>query len=227
MKIFWTFIFFIGFSNSFANDNLSSFHSTKPEMIQLMTITFSSNEEKAKVTEFINRLYTYVENTVSQLTLLNKELQGIDVSFIWDDKNYYDKGVLDKTIAEHLRLVKNQQSYNRIFFGRYKEVVDMINNSMLSNSSKKQMIDGIKKEFSDEAYFLLEKRQSLYTKLIKINSSVIEFIRSKFGKLDNDNGTYNFKNEKDVLEYNNLLSQYKKIELELVENYKKGASLRR
>jgi hypothetical protein len=227
MKLIWIFIFVLGFSNSFAKEKVTSFLASKSEMSKIVNESLSTKEEKAKGAEFINQFYSFIESTKSQLTVLNKELDSTDVSLIWAQANYFDKSVLDKTIAEHNRLVKNQNSMNRIYYGAKKEAIDMIKNSILNPNLKKEMIDGFTEEmYGSDVIILIDKRQELFKKLIKINGSVIEFVKRNFGKLVSDNGNFYFRNEKDISQYNDFVSQYTKVKSDIDDIYKKSASLR-
>ena len=227
MKLIWIFLLTLGLSSSFAKDKTSPFLASKTEMSKLVIDSLSTKEEKVKGMEFVNNFYSFIDNTKAQLSSLNKELDATDVSLIWAQSNYFDKSVLDKTIAEHNRLVKNQESMNRIYYGAKKDAVEMIKNSIINSNLKKEMIEGFTEEmYGSDVSVLIDKRQELFRKLIKINGSVIEFEKKNFGKLVNDNGNFYFKNEKDIAQYNEFVSQYTKVKGELDENYRKSSSLR-
>ena len=191
MKLIWIFLLTLGLSSSFAKDKTSPFLASKTEMSKLVIDSLSTKEEKVKGMEFVNNFYSFIDNTKAQLSSLNKELDATDVSLIWAQSNYFDKSVLDKTIAEHNRLVKNQESMNRIYYGAKKDAVEMIKNSIINSNLKKEMIEGFTEEmYGSDVSVLIDKRQELFRKLIKINGSVIEFEKKNFGKLVNDNGNF-------------------------------------
>ena len=227
MKLAVILVLVFGLANSIAKDKPSTFLASRSELSKIVSESLSTNEEKAKGAEFVNKFYEYVENVKSQLAKLNKELDATDISLIWSQSNYFDREVLNRTISEHQKLIKNQESMNRIYYGAKKEAVEMIKNSILNQSLKREMIDGFTEEmYGSEVSLLIDKRQELFKKLITVNSAVIEFEKRNFGKLVNDNGNYYFRNEKDVSQYNDFVATYTKIKYELDENYKKASSFR-
>ena len=168
---------------------------------------YKTNEEKAKVAKLLDDYFDYTNKTVYEISKLKKEQEKIDVSLVWEQKNFYDKAMLDKTLKEHKRFIDNLEATNRIYFTAKDELILKIRNSQLNTEHKKEFLEGIVEGFGEKGSLII-KRQDLYKDLTKINSQVISIIKRNFGKLKQQDGVYYFTNEKDLEEYNALIPVY-------------------
>ena len=193
--------------SAYASDFSNRLEMAKKQASAEMLTQYKTNEEKAKVSKLIDDFFDYSNKTIYEIERLKREQEKIDVSLVWEQKNFYDKVVLDKTLIEHKKFIDNLEATNKIYFKAKEDLMIKIKNSVLNAEHKKEFLEGLSEGFGEKGSLII-KRQDLYKDLVKINTQVISIIKRNFGKLSQQNGVYYFTNEIDLEEYNRLIPAY-------------------